>query len=168
MAVGAGSSSERSGLENRRAKAKKAAGSKQATAKAAVTFEATFTDEGPLGIVWAVSKSTSGGPDGDSLAAVKAIKPGSVAEESDVAVGMLLGEIGGEDMRGVDYCEFIQCLHAFSARHWVAVLILPSARGSRRDPENPGDQTRDAGLFGRWQSGRKEARAGARAACVDY
>ena len=58
------------------------------------------------GIVWS---ATSSGSDGDSLAAVKAIKPGSVAEESDVAVGMLLGEIGGEDMRGVDYCE---CKHA--------------------------------------------------------
>ena len=66
------------------------------------------------GIVWSAtssssSGSTSSGSDGDSLAAVKAIKPGSVAEESDVAVGMLLGEIGGEDMRGVDYCE---CKHA--------------------------------------------------------
>ena len=85
--------------------AKKAAGSKQSTAKAAVTYEATFTDEGPLGVVWTSARTS----DGDSLAAVKAIKPGSVAEESDVAVGMLLGEIGGEDMRGVDYCE---CKHA--------------------------------------------------------
>ena len=117
MAVGAGSSSERSNLEKRRLReAKKAAGSKQSTTKAAVTFEATFTDEGPLGVVW--SQSTSG-PDGDSLAAVKAIKPGSVAEESDVAVGMLLGEIGGEDMRGVDYCEFIQCLlHSLPSIGW--------------------------------------------------
>ena len=85
-----------------------AAGGSKSTAKAAVTFEATFTDEGPLGIVWSAT-STGSGSDGDSLAAVKAIKPGSVAEESDVAVGMLLGEIGGEDMRGVDYCE---CKHA--------------------------------------------------------
>ena len=106
VAVGAGSSSERSGIEKRRLRqAKKAAGSKQSTTKAEVTFEATFPDEGPLGIVW----SQTSGTDGDSLAAVKAIKPGSVAEESDVAVGMLLGEIGGEDMRGVDYCE---CKHA--------------------------------------------------------
>ena len=44
---------------------------------------------------------------------------GSVAEESDVAVGMLLGEIGGEDMRGVDYCEFIQCLlHSLPGIGW--------------------------------------------------
>ena len=50
MAVGAGSSSERSNLEKRRLReAKKAAGSKLSTTKAAVTFEATFTDEGPLG-----------------------------------------------------------------------------------------------------------------------
>jgi len=127
-----------------------------------VTFEATFTDEGPLGVVW--SQSTSG-PDGDSLAAVKAIKPGSVAEESDVAVGMLLGEIGGEDMRGVDYCEFNACCILCPALGGGSLILL---RGSRRDPENPGDQTRDAGLFGRWQSGRKEARARAGAACVDY
>ena len=59
---------------------------------------------------------------GDSLAAVKAIKPGSVAEESDVAVGMLLGEIGGEDMRGVDYCEFNAC------------CILCPALGGGSDP----------------------------------
>jgi len=122
--VGAGSPSERSVIEKRRLReAKKAAGSKQSTTKAEVAFEATFTDEGPLGIVWSqASAGSSSGSDGDSLAAVKAIKPGSVAEESDVAVGMLLGEIGGEDMRGVDYCEFNAC------------CILCPALGGGSDP----------------------------------
>ena len=67
--------------------------------------ETTFEAEGPLGLAWHHYMDERG----RSVACIKALKPGSAAEQArTLRNGMLLGYVNGRWVKGVDYFDQIK------------------------------------------------------------
>ena len=82
----------------------------KSTSKEPVTVTEAFQASGPLGIVWAHSRSGSSKAESD-YACIKSVKPSSVAAgRPALQPGLILGYVNGEYVKGQDYCELMRCL----------------------------------------------------------
>jgi hypothetical protein len=96
-----------------------------------VTFEAA----GALGISWT---SVIVPDTGESMAAIKAVKPGSVADrDGHIEPGMLLATIGTTDMAGADYFDIIRLIR--ERRPLELGLLRPTNRNRSSSVEQPTD-----------------------------
>ena len=74
--------------------------------KEPVTVQERFSETGPLGVVWAHSRSAGKGKAESDYACIKSVKPSSVAAgRPALQPGLILGYVNGEYVKGQDYCE---------------------------------------------------------------
>ena len=76
-----------------------------------------FSETGPLGVVWAHTRSAGKGSTAESdYACIKSVKPSSVAAgRPALQPGLILGYVNGEYVKGQDYCERNRCVRSACA-----------------------------------------------------
>ena len=93
--------------------------------KEPVTVTETFSATGPLGVVWAHSRSAGKGSTAESdYACIKSVKPLSVAAgRPALQPGLILGYVNGEYVKGQDYCEQNRCVRSACALDLIAYSL---------------------------------------------